>query len=281
MTNGPFDLPAPNTSATSLEYGRQRSNWLRRHWKLLFLIICATAVLIPCYKHRVTLLARANWIYWSKRAASHSMPAASVPLLHRVSVSGTVESDYVVLRHARATTPPVAAYAPAAYRRLLDIDPRLYEFAPGFVPVEVAPLVYMGTVYRPDGTPRLVIITGTGGYRPLEGLKVAVLPVASLLDPPPSKPATRGRTEIVWTILCGPPPRPVELHSGVLDPLNHPRIVLHFVVGDDFVGEPLVSTDRIVGEGDLEVRLQDDDAVKVIVRSAPKGIGVDVYGPNW
>jgi hypothetical protein len=265
----------------SLEYGRQRRNWLRRHWRLLFLIVCATAVLIPCYKHRVTLLARANWIYWSKRAALHSMPTASVPLLRRVSASGAVESDYVVLRQASATTQPVAAYAPAAYRRLLDIDPRLYQYRPDYDRTDRLPLVYMGTVYRPDGTPRLVIITGSGGYRPLEGLKVAVLPVASLFDPPPSKPATRLRTKIVWTILCGPPPRPVELHSGVLDPLNHSRIVLHFVVGDDFVGEPLVSTNRIVGEGDLEVRLQDDDAVKVIVRSAPKGIGVDVYGPNW
>lgn len=141
--------PSPPT----LDYRhRPRLSVVGRHRKkLIFLALCI-AIGVPLYRNWATLKHRVLWVYWAHRAAAHQMPPQP---FERVIIDPTRAKAAVAANSDYLMSGSVAIYAPLAYRRLVELDPRIPK-APGSI--LFADLVFMGTMPQPDGTPRLVIV---------------------------------------------------------------------------------------------------------------------------
>src|SRR5262245_47719403 len=124
--------PAPDPAAVpTLEYGRRsRLAWVSRHRKKLIVLALLTAAGILLYRNGQALKHRALWLYWSRQAAKHVMPADADGQL-------------------------AASYLPNEYVELRNVDRRVT-----LTGAKDGPILFMGTLHRPDGTPRLVIVAG-------------------------------------------------------------------------------------------------------------------------
>lgn len=168
--------------------------WVSRHRRLLIFLAICIGIGGSIYWYWTPLKRRATWLYYSRQAAAHVMPAVAT-----------------------------AHYTPPSYQNLLSVDSRL-----DLIGGKSTPVIFMGTLKRPDGTPRLVIITGGRGtsQKLLDGTRVLVLPIPKLLESPP--PPLGPRTHEVGTIYSGPPPIYTQMRTGRVDPNDRSRIAIEF-----------------------------------------------------
>lgn len=207
--------PPTSSPPPTLEYGhRSRLSAIGRHKKkLIFLAICL-AIGVPLYRNWEPLKHRTLWIYWAKQAAAHQMPAQPFERVIidpvRAKAVAAANSDYLM-------SGSVAIYAPLAYRRLVELDPRIPK-APGSI--LFADLVFMGTMPQPDGTPRLVIVTedllSDHGHP-----SILLFPLPRWTDPLPA--ATKANPFIGRGFIASPlnpivNRKPSVALTGILDP---------------------------------------------------------------
>jgi hypothetical protein len=277
----------------TLEYApRVGLAWIGRHRKWLILLALCFAVAAPTWWYWQSLKARAMWLYWSHRAAVHVMPInAEISIIGReASRLATTNPDYVPYSPFKpvASTQPSASYNPIAFRELAKLDGRLRSMG-----YPDGPVIFMGTVHRPDGKPRLVIITG-GSERDcrymLRNVGAAVLPLPRWFDPLP--PAS-GTPLLRFGGGSGGPPEPAAYLSGMIDPRDPSHVVIPYVVSESTTaiirrmsaaarantpGAPIgpVSaaiirsvrdqTPLVIGQGEIDVHLQNDDSLSFAIR---------------
>jgi hypothetical protein len=124
----------------------------------------------------------------------------------------------------------------------------------------------MGTLHRPDGTPRLVVIVGFSGstQQILEDASFYVAPIPKWFDGIPNKTFVQaGQLRFDGTS------RATRLMSGVPDALNPTHIELRFEVGgmgNLFSNGPWTTTDS----GTIDAYLQNDDSITFTLRNRDK-----------
>lgn len=278
------DSPGNQPDSPQLDYARPvRFGWISRHRKLLIGLALLLAVAGPVWWNWQPLKHRALWLYWSHRAATHVMPEAAI-----VSITGpeaaqlpTTNPDYV--SPAYTTTKwaqPSASYIPNTFRELSRLDGRLRSMA-----FPDGPVIFMGTMHRPDGTPRLVIITGGSEMDSrylLRNTGSAVLPLPGWFDPLPvtGPPLSRGFRG------SGPPPTPAAYRTGVRDPKDPSHAVIKYTLSESttMVARGIAATRagtglpnataaeisqvprKVIGEGEIDVRLGNDDSLNFAIR---------------
>jgi hypothetical protein len=255
-----------------------RLRWIGRHRKLLIFAAFCIAAAMPIYWYWAPLKYRVLWLYWSRQAAAHVMPVQAMDVTirdpARVNLVPTTNPDYVVYT---ATPPamftgnppaPSAMYAPLPYRHLQLLDARLnITGGPGIA------VLFMGTLRRPDGTPRLVIVTGGSGVSSnlLAMTKTLVLPLPQWNDPlPPGRAAHLGMA----MGFSGPPPIPTQLKTGVIDPTDPTHIVFEFIARPPVTGPAALrgpgtrpADNAVTGGGIIDAHLQNDDSLAFKLRS--------------
>lgn len=262
--------PAPGTISRerpTLDYDhRVRLRIVGRHKKkLIFLALCL-AIAISVYRNWGPLKHRVLWLYWFNQAMAFRMPEKPVDLrIHDPkNAAQAMAEDLAYVRSKVANTGNIPVeYLPNVYRRLFEQDSRL-----NLTTGNGHAVAFMGRMVRPDGTPRLVIVTHADGYNSqiLNRTGVLVLPVPRWNDPLP--PAVSGRHG--WGISgSGPIPSIARLRSGNLDPADHAHLAFDFVVGPSiahFRGTPW-NPDEVRNTGIIDARLTNDDAMKFTIRS--------------
>jgi hypothetical protein len=236
-----------------------------RHRKKLIFLALFAAVAIPMWRYWEPLKHRVLWLYWSRAAAAHVMPAKPADLL---------VSDPAAIRKTLAANPDFiavatrgagAAYWPVAYRELSKVDPRL-------PPVGLSgdALAFMGTLHRPDGTVRFVAVTGCTGLTAgvLYDVSVRVIPTPAWRDPPPTLAVTGGRSGFGYS---GPPPTMTRLKSGTRDPKDPTHLIFEFEIGPrgSFAGSRRSATQPWIVEatGIIDAFLKNDDSMAFSLRS--------------
>lgn len=175
------------TPAPTLEYRNgPRLRWLGRHPRVLIGLALLLALGILAYEYRQSLVHRVRWLYWSHRAANHVMPDKPYSLeiidnkeVARISLG---DPDFVVKLDSSGRY-RYGYYIPTTYKHLQEFDSRL-NLTAGIS----NPIAFMGKRRRPDGTNRLVIITGgADAYKGelIAGANALVLPIPGLFDPLP------------------------------------------------------------------------------------------------
>lgn len=215
------EIPATSTAPPTLEYGRRsRFGFIgRNRKKLIFLALCI-AIGVPIYRNWEPLKRRALWIYWAHRAAAFQMPAQPFERViidpDRAKAAVAANSDYLMSGN-------VAIYAPLAYRRLVELDPRIPK-TPGSI--LLADVVFMGTMIQPDGTPRLVIVTEDVDWK-VRPYYIFVFPIPRWVDPlPPANKSTppwamRGFISSYYVER-----KPSPAYTGVLNPKDRSHLII-------------------------------------------------------
>jgi hypothetical protein len=251
-----------------LEYSRTPTlAWLRRwRWRLL-LLICASAVAIPIFVHRESLSQRIAWLYWSRQCASFRVPE-NVDLIvtdpKRVAELLATNPDYVprTLRLGEIAPiggkppPPVAYYSPRVWRKLEGIDGRCDALSNPRIGDES--IAFLGTLRRPDGVDRLVVLRGadTNGHDLLAFTKALVLPRPNFRDPLPKRAS--GGMFAYSGLWC-----PARLRGGVADPADPSHVTFEFAVYD-FEGDGIKAT------GTIDAYLRNDDSISFKLRETPE-----------
>jgi hypothetical protein len=231
-----------------------------RHRKKLVSLALLLAIAILLYRYWQPLEHRVLWVYWSRAAAAHVMPASSTDLIlsDPAAISKALASDPNYFRYAvPGTTASPVAYWPTAYRELVKYDSRLGASMMGDA------VTFVGTMRRPDGTPRLVIVTGCSGYNQmlLNWISVRVLPIPSWFDSPPT---LKLPTPSWVRSIDGPIPIPTRLKSGMRDPADASHIVFEFEKSSaPFVSAPW----KVDATGVIDAHLQNDDSITFTLRS--------------
>lgn len=225
MSDESAPAPQDQHSSPQLEYARPTPLvWIGRHRGLLIFLAVCIAIGGSIHWYWTPLKRRATWLYYSRQAAAHVMPVVATDAVItdpvRAGTVPTTNPDYLV---AGSPQPQYAQYLPGAYRNLLSVDSRL-----GMTGGIGTPVIFMGTLKRPDGTPRLVIITGGHGEsrQLVAATLVLVLPIPKFLDAPP--PLT-GLPRIGMGMAgSGPPPVFTQMRTGVADPYDPSHIAIEF-----------------------------------------------------
>lgn len=237
-----------------------RLAWLSRRARLLIVVAIVVAVAWPAYRHRQTLMHRARWLYASRQCAAHHMPGP-VDLIvtdpvraQQLIAAGT---DYVPrCSWLGSPTPgtPVAIYSPPAWRALERIDGRCQWIRS---PFWTEPIAFLGSLRRPDGVSRLVVVRGasTNGYDLLCDVQVLVLPHPGLFDPlPPNVGGPAYAYSGLWM--------PATFRGGVVDPNDPSHVIFGFDVFD-------VAGTR-TATGVIDAHLRDDDSLAFALRETPE-----------
>lgn len=203
---------------------------------------------------------RALWYYWANCAAGHVMPAAGELVVTDSATAASLiahNPDYVDIKQSDSTQ-PTARYMPAAYRRLLD-----YDGSSGARASFSRPIIFLGTLRRPNGTERLLVISGYRAprYNLTGSLQIQLFRIG-LFDTPPS------RLDVPLSINSEPiTPRVsewVEFRTGQIDPNDPSHLVIPFVIlGGQILAAPQ-SNDRSkqTGEGSLDAYLDNEDSLR-------------------
>lgn len=276
----------------SLEYAaRPRLAWVSRHRRWLIPMALCVGFAGSILWFWRPLSTRVRWLYWSHRAAIHVMPAGA-----DVSVVGPQAAtmpagnpDYVPTSPYRflASTQPSASYSPIAFRELVRLDGRFDS-----MPNRTGPVIFIGTVPRPDGTPRLLILTG--GYERdsrnmLRTVGALVLPLPLWFDPLPPIPSTTAAPVIRLGGGSGRPPEPIVFLTGTIDSKDASHLIIPYMLLESYsamvqrlraaarAADPTapdaalpatVQTQmaQATAQGELDVYLQNDDSLRFTVR---------------
>jgi hypothetical protein len=158
-----------------------------RHGCLLICLALAIAIGAPLWWFWQPLKQRVMWLYWFHQAAAFRMPDTPehnevwYPIPPR-QVPTTRPEFQLETYFDRGYQFAMARYLPRPYQELRKIDPRF--FPPGS---DDMPLAFMGTLKRPDGAARLVVVFGGRGLeiRIMGSVYATVLPAPGLFDPLP------------------------------------------------------------------------------------------------
>jgi hypothetical protein len=140
---------------------------------------------------------------------------------------------------------------------------------------EYQPVAFMGTLKRPDGTPRLVVIYGDLGWygNGISGIGGVIMPLPGIFGVLPT-PITQIVPQGNWYV--GPMPDPAELQSGSVDPNDPSHVTFPFLVGP--MSETWTGGTAVPGtinfRGWMDVYLQNDDTVRFALRGPPE------FGPG-
>lgn len=281
--------PSPDPATPTLEYSkRPHLAWVSRHARLLIVLVLLLTIGGSTWWYWQPLKRRIQWLYWSHQAAKHVMPHGAV-----ISIVGpeaarlpTTNPDYLPRSPYAplAATQPSASYVPVVYQELSKMDGRLQS-----VSGRDGPVIFIGKAMRPDGTPRLVVLTGAREMDDrylLRSVGAAVLPLPGWFDPlPPSVGILIGR----GGGYSGPPPQPATYLTGSLDPKDPSHIVIPYFVSESTTamaravaasrasmpGSPaprIMAADlrdrvpREIGRGEIDVYLKNDDTLTFTVR---------------
>jgi hypothetical protein len=170
------------------------------------------------------------------------------------------ESDYILRpdQTFNGVPPkPVAIYFPREWRKLAKIDGRCFWIEGGFGARE--PMVFLGSLRRPDGTSRLVAIKGAAqnAYQLLAMEQVLVLPHPRFYDEVPRHFVGAGG-------MANGLYRPATLKSGTVDPADPSHVVFKFDVYKYFDSSKVETT------GIIDAYLQNDDSVVFQLRETPE-----------
>lgn len=266
------------TSPPLLEYGRRsRFGFIGRNTKkLIFLALCL-AFTIPIYRNWGPLKHRVLWFYWFNQAMAFRMPEKPVDL-RITDLTNSAQAISQDPAYQQMTEPgtklTLAGYVPAVFRRLMEHDSRL-NLANG--PAHA--VAFLGRMDRPDGTPRLVIVTHSDGLNSqiLNQTGVLVLPVPGWTDPLPPTVTSQYRWWITYAAvnkntlpISGLPRRFARLRSGTIDPTDRSHLVFEFTIGDPVAQSNLFvrSSDATSGtSGVIDARLENDDALYFSLRT--------------
>jgi hypothetical protein len=276
-SNEPIDLQSDHKRTP--DYAPPpRLPWVGRHRKMLIFAAFCIAIAIPIYWYWAPLKHRVLWLYWSRQAAAHVMPEHAMEVVirdpARVNLVPTTNPDYVVYAAAPPPMftgnfpPPSTVYAPLPYRHLQLLDARLnITGGPGI------PVLFMGTLRRPDGTSRLVIVTGGSGVSSniLAMTETLVLPLPKWNDPLPPGSVTHLGMGMAFS---GPPPIPTQLKTGAMDPMDATHIVFEFTARPPATSPAALrgpgtrpADNAITGGGIIDAHLQNDDSLAFTLRS--------------
>lgn len=249
----------PDKPATQmLEYGHHtRLAWVSRHRRRLILTAVIFAIAAPIWWNWPSLKGRILWLYWSRQAAAHVMPSSikrDVTGLQATQLAAS-NPDYIVRRTSMAAKQPLALYRPRTLQNLTKFDSRID-------PLVVAddPVLFMGTLRRPDGAPRLVILTGSlnmDNRLMFWWARATILSLPGWFDSPP--PAATG---VFLPGLgriggAGPPLNSVSVQSAIIDPVDRSHVVFPYSV--------LSWSQEIIGKGEIDAYLKNDDTLHLSV----------------
>lgn len=236
-------LESQSQRSARLEYARRMPlSWVSKRRTPLILAACILFISGAIYWFWTPLTHWIAWNYCIRQAAAHVMPG--------------VASGH---------------YNPQTYRNLYSVDSRLQ-----LIGGESGHVIFIGTLKRPDGTPRLVIITGGRGNseRLLEGTRALVLPVPSLLKLAPPAPVLKPRQHEYGTVVIGWSPRTTQMRSGIIDPSNPSHVAIAFTVDPPFFSASQIAvamgatthpdempTDPAPAGGMIDAYLRDDDSI--------------------
>lgn len=279
--------PTPE-EAPKLEYAPPPgAAWIGRHRKSLIFLALILAIAGPTWWYRESLKTRVLWLYWSHRAAVHVMPTTNPVSVVGPEANNLVAGnpDYLPSSPFKPldSTQPAASYNPVAFRELIKLEGRLRSM---YIPD--GPIIFLGTLHRPDGDPRLVIITGGTEHDSrymMDSVGAAVLPPPGWFDPIPSAGASylrlRGGS--------GPPPQPATYYTGTIDPRDASHVIISYAVSESIdamlrraattrvslPGRPAPRpspadirghTPQVIGQGEIDVYLKDDDSLHLAIR---------------
>jgi hypothetical protein len=262
MSETPATSPSP---APELAYApRLRHARLRRwRWRIVLLTVMLT-IAVPVYLHRETLIRRATWLYWSHRCASHQMPTGVKLLVsdpQRVQQLLTNDPDYtppVSGAWPPTTRPGAAVYVPLAWRKFAAMDGRSATLNG---PVGSRAIAFMGSLRRPDGVSRLVVVQGRGtnAHALLRDIELLVLPHPGITDEPPPPQVSREKFYGISELVL-----PAALHAGQTDPNDPSHVVFEFVVRGG------MNYDEVQAKGTLDAYFQNDDSLRFSLRDDPE-----------
>jgi hypothetical protein len=254
MTDESRQSPAPEPPPT-LEYAkRQKRAWIGRLKRLLIVTALVSAFAIPIYLHRDGIWIWVQWQYWIRQAASFEMPKSSTPLIEtdpvRIGQLTSSNSDYVLtadpIFHTRQTV-----YIPSAFREWTKYDSRTHWG--GYIGEE--PVAFLGTMRRPDGARRLVVIRGDYvNAHDLHDLSVLVLPVPEVFQAVPKRTGRIPLSVYSGQWIGG------LIFSGVLDPNDSARLVFPI---DVFVDHKPLATE-------VRGHLGNDDCITFELKATPE-----------
>jgi hypothetical protein len=254
-----------------LQYGpRTALPWVSRHRRKLIALAVVVAVALTARLLGPTLVFRAKWLYWSHRCAVYQMPPQMpVVVTDPQKVAAMFNSRNPDWGYERILNGgwTAASFTPHAVTELLHLDNGAWS-AMG--------VLFVGSLHRPDGKQRVVVLSSPypNGSNLAGCLNTLVMTPVPLFQKIPSRFGKGSRWTGPW----------MELHwyTAVPDAADQSHLRLHF---DMMVLTP--PTPASVGvpvPGDVDVYLQNDDALRFKLRDAPQlqkygaALGYDAAG---
>jgi hypothetical protein len=238
------------TEPQTLEYAKRAPlAWVSRHKRPLLSFALLVLIATGLYHFREPLKQRALWLYWSHQCATFQMPAnVKVMVDDPADVQRlSNDADYVPAKNFSGPNPALF-YRPNAWQQLVQLDSRT-GWIRGWLPEK--PIAFLGSMRRPDGQSRLVILQGwsVNGYDILYDLQLLILPHPGLFDPIPPPMGTPGSAYSgLWT--------PARIDAARLDPNNpsHLSFTLH----------------TVTASGTVDAYLQNDDSLRFQMQPNPE-----------
>jgi hypothetical protein len=259
----------PDDTVQPLNYAERRPrSWLKRWrwWLLVATLLIAFAV--PIARNRKTLIYRGEWLYWSHECAVFQMPQSLDPCV----------TDPVVAQQLLASNPDYkpyqnwagavfAVYAPRAWRELEALDIRSFLIKDGS-----AGILFLGSLRRPDGTARLVVVSGsdTNGLELLWSTRALILPRPALTDSPPNRLSNVGGESFSGRAI------PASILTGCSDPNDPSHVTFPFRVYDLDWSTNVGTRGNLAATGILDGYLQNDDSLLFKLRQTPELSKLDV-----
>lgn len=122
----------------------------------------------------------------------------------------------------------------------------------------------MGSLRRPDGVSRLVVVQGssTNALRLLRDIELLVLPHPGIADEPPPPRVGRQKFFSISEFFV-----PASLRGGKIDPNDPSHVTFDFVVHDFDVNFKLSG---VRAKGTVDAYLENDDSLRFNLREDPE-----------
>lgn len=239
-------MPPPPEEPQTLDYGNHPPlAWVGRNRRKLILLALLGAMIGPVVWYWPQIRYRVLWVYWSKQAAAYqttpNLPLAAA-LDNLVQPAPPLDPGYLTVE-GPADSPTRIIHTPRPVRELAMLDPRL-------LGLQRAGIAFVGTMHRPDGTPRLVIINNSQDAR-----SYRVDSTGRVMAPPPTAPNFIVLSMPGWfdpippvtVAVAGGPQFLGRVMTGKLDPNDPSHLILN------------LDTPR---QGTLHLYLQNDDSFR-------------------
>lgn len=250
----------------TLEYQRRTAfAWLSRHRRRLVWLSVCIAIAVSWYHWHAPLQQRAIWIYRTRQAAAHRMPARSVPVAIRdaIAARNAVAQDGDFVLDVGNDNSALGLYLPHVYRDLITLNPRIA----GTKYLEKRTVVFLGKVRRPDGIDRLVIMTNDSMIAlttPIDGVNVTVMPLPGLFDPiPPVAVRSIGQRNRLRSMQ--PTFYQFDVYSGRVDPNDPTHLLFDVMVAPVAGRRPATTAPAATGTFTMHAYLENSDTLRFMV----------------